>query len=242
MLRGFTIPQKGLALLAKLHSGSTLEITRVMIGDGQVPDNENLWDLEDLVAPIAQATSTKPVTVGTTTSFIVQYRNNLNGGLDRDININEYGVFANDPDEGEILLYYANLGAYYEPVPARKSNEPITSREYPVSIGIAEGVQVILDYMASAYMTAEDVAEYCTTTILPMLLAEAQCLIDEHNADPEAHSHLRGLISGLDSRLSLLELMYNTDVKGNQFSVTFESLDGTTVAGVWNQLYAQIEL
>lgn len=241
MLRGFIIPRKGLALLAKLHSGSTLEITRVMIGDGQVPDDGNPWDLEDLIAPVAQATSTKPVTVGTTTSFIVQYRNDLNGGLDRDININEYGVFANDPDEGEILLYYANLGAYYEPVPARKPNEPITSREYPVSIGVAEGVEVVLGYMASAYMTAEDVEVYCTTTILPMLLAEAQRLIDGHNADPEAHPYLRYLISNLDSRLSLLELMYNTDIDGNQFSVTFESLDGTAVAGVWDQAYARIE-
>ena len=241
MLRGFTIPQKGLALLAKLHSGSTLEITRVMIGEGQVPDSGNLRDLEDLVAPIAQAASTKPVTVGTTTSFIVQYRNDLNGGLDRDININEYGVFANDPDEGEILLYYANLGAYYEPVPARGPNEPITAREYPVSIGVAEGVEVILGYMASAYMTAEDVEVYCTATLLPMLLDKAQTLIDAHNEDPEAHPYLRGLISGIDSRLSLLELMYNTDVSGNPFTVTFESLDGTAVTGVWNQPLARVE-
>ena len=241
MLRGFTIPQKGLALLAKLHSGSQLEITRVMIGDGQVSDDGNLRDLEDLVAPIAQATSTKPVTVGITTSFIVQYRNDLNGGLSQDININEYGVFANDPDEGEILLYYANLGAYYEPVPAYKPNEPITSREYPVSIGVAEGVNVVLGYMASAYMTAEDVEAYCITTILPILLEEAQALIDEHNTDSEAHPHLRNLISGIDTRLSLLELMYRTDVSGNPFTVTFESMDGTEVTGVWNQPQARVE-
>lgn len=241
MLRGFAIPKKGLALLSKLQSGSQLKITRVMIGDGQVPDDGNLRDLEDLVAPITQATSTKPITVGITTSFIVQYRNDLNGGLNRDININEYGVFANDPDEGEILLYYANLGVYYEPVPAHRPNDPITSREYPVSIGVAEGVEVVLDYMASAYMTAEDVEVYCTTTILPMLLAEAQRLIDEHNADPEPHPYLQGLISGIDFRLSLLELMYNTDVSGNQFTVTFESLEGAAVAGVWNETLKRVE-
>ena len=241
MLRGFVITQKGLALLAKLHSGDTLEITRVMVGEGQVPDDGNLLDLEDLVAPVAQATSTKPVTVGTTTSFIVQYRNDLDGGLDRDININEHGTFANDPDEGEILLYYANLGAYYEPVPARGPNDPVVSREYPVSIGVAEGVDVILGYMASAYMTAEDMEAYCTATILPMLLEDARKLIDAHNEDPEAHPHLRGLISGVDSRLSLLELMYGTDVSGNPFSVTFESLDSTAVTGVWNQPLARVE-
>ena len=241
MVRGFAITQKGLALLAKLHPGSTLEITRIMIGEGQMPDGGNLRDLEDLIAPVAQATSTKPVTVGTTTSFVVQYRNDLNGGLDRDININEYGIFANDPDEGEILLGVGNLGAYYEPVPARGPNDPVTAREYPVSIGVAEGVAVVLDYIASAYMTAEDVEVYCTTTLLPMLLGEAQTLINVHNADPEAHPQIRGLISGIDSRLSLMELRYGTDVSGNPFAVTFESLDGTAVTGVWNQPLARIE-
>ena len=241
MLRGLVIPQKGLALLAKLHSGSTLEITRVMIGDGQVPDTGNLRDLEDLVAPIAQAASTKPVTVGTTTSFVVQYRNDLNGGLDRDININEYGVFANDPDEGEILLYYANLGPYYEPVPARRANEPVTAREYPVSIGIAEGTEVILGYMASAYMTAEDVDVYCTATLLPQLLGQASALIDAHNASTEAHQYIQGIISDLDSRLALLEMMYRTKVSGNPFTVSFSDMSGLKVTGVWNVPLKRVE-
>ena len=241
MLRGFTITQKGLALLARLHSGGTLEITRAMVGEGQVPDGGNIRDREDLVAPVAQAVTTKPVTVGTTTSFVVQYRNDLDGGLDRDVNINEYGIFASDPDEGEILLYYANLGTYYEPVPARGDNDPITAREYPVSIGVAEGVEVVLGYMASAYMTAEDMEAYCTDTLLPRLLGEARTLIDEHNADPEAHPHLRGLIAGVDTRLSLLELMYTTDVSGNPFRVTFESLEGVNASGVWNQPQARME-
>lgn len=173
--------------MAKLHSGSQLEITRVMVGEGQILDDGNLRDLEDLVAPVALATSTKPVTVGTTTSLIIQYRNDLNGGLDRDININEYGIFANDPDEGEILLHVANLGAYYEPVPAYKPGDPITSREYPVSIGIAEGVEVILSYMASAYMTAEDVTAYLKDKGLPEIMEQAESLINAHNTDPEAH-------------------------------------------------------
>ena len=241
MLRGFAVTQKGLALLAKLHSGSTLEITRAMIGEGQVPDDGNLRDLEDLVAPVAQAATTRPVTVGTTTSFVVQYRNDLSGGLDRDVNINEYGVFANDPDEGEILLYVANLGAYYEPVPARGPNEPVTAREYPVSIGVAEGVEVVLGYMASAYMTAEDVEAYCSATLLPKLLDRAQSLIDAHDANPEVHPPLQAAVAGINMRLTMLELMFNTDVTGNAFRVSFENLDGTAVTGVWNQPQARIE-
>ena len=58
-------------------------------------------------------------------------------------------------------------------------------------------------------MTAEDVAQYCVVVMLPQFLAEAQKLIDAHNADAEAHPAIQNLSAALDSRLSLLELMYN---------------------------------
>ena len=38
-----------------------------------------------------------------------------------------------------------------------------------------------------------------------------------------------------------LELMFNTSVTGNPFTVTFETLDGTIVEGVWNTTAKRIE-
>ena len=35
-------------------------------------------------------------------------------------------------------------------------------------------------------------------------------------------------------RISLLELMYATEIKRNPFSVTFGNLDGLVAQGVWN--------
>lgn len=55
--------------------------------------------------------------------------------------------------------------------------------------------------------------------------------ISAHNGDPAA----------LDARLSLLELMFNTDVTGNPFTVTFESLTGMVASGVWNQAQRRLE-
>ena len=48
-------------------------------------------------------------------------------------------------------------------------------------------------------------------------------------------------LSGLDSRLSVLELKYGTNVTGNSFEVTFGTLTGVVVTGVWNETYARIE-
>ena len=38
-----------------------------------------------------------------------------------------------------------------------------------------------------------------------------------------------------------MKLKYDTDISKNPFSVTFESLGGVTVTGVWNAEQARIE-
>lgn len=65
--------------------------------------------------------------------------------------------------------------------------------------------------------------------------------VDDHNTDETSHPDIRVDLSGLDSRLSVLELKYGTNVTGNSFEVTFGTLTGVVVTGVWNETYARIE-
>lgn len=65
--------------------------------------------------------------------------------------------------------------------------------------------------------------------------------ISEHNTDTNSHPDIRVTMAGIDSRLSTLELKYGTNVTGNSFEVTFETLTGLVVTGVWNETYARIE-
>lgn len=58
--------------------------------------------------------------------------------------------------------------------------------------------------------------------------------IDKHDNDANAHFSIQNLVTSMNARLSLLELLLNTNVDGNPFKVTFESLDGVHVEGVWN--------
>ena len=44
-----------------------------------------------------------------------------------------------------------------------------------------------------------------------------------------------------DARLALIELMYNTDVSGNPYTVTFENLTGLVCTGVWNAALGRLE-
>lgn len=70
------------------------------------------------------------------------------------------------------------------------------------------------------------------------LLTEA---VSEHNGDAVAHPSIQVSLTGLDSRLTTLELKYGTDITGNAFEVTFATLTGLVVTGVWNETYARVE-
>ncbi len=237
---GFIIPAKGMELLTGLLAGDTMTITRCMVGTGQVPAETQPTALTDLVAPIAQATSTQPLVHGQQVDFTIEYRNDLQGGLESGFYLREFGVFARAKDGADVMIYYGNLGDYPQWVQPYTQGA-VEVRRFPVAIGVSNAPTVILEYNADAFMTAEDVSAYCTTVILPQFLDEARRLIAQHNADKAAHPSILGTIDQFDSRLSLIELQYGTDVNGNPFRVTFENLDEVDVQGVWNQNAKRIE-
>ena len=237
---GFIVPNAGRDLITSLLAGEQLILTRCMVGTGQVPAEVQPTTLTDLVQPIAQATSTEPLVKGNQVDFTIEYRNDLNGGLDRGFYLSEFGVFARAKDGSEVMIYYGNLGDYPQWVQAY-TNGAVEVRRFPVAIGVSNTPQVILEYNADAFMTAEDVAQYCTVVILPQFLDEARRLVEQHNQNPAAHPFVLGKLDQFDSRLSLIELQYGTNVNGNPFRVTFENLDSVSVQGVWNEPKARVE-
>ena len=241
MAYGFMITVEGRKLLAKLVAGSQLEITRVMVGSGDVEEGQSPAYFTDLVQPVAQATSTLPVAKEDTVSFVVEYRSDLNGGLEEGFWLKEFGVFARDGEE-EILLYYATLGDFPQYVTAYKKGA-VDIRRYPVSIAISDSVEVVLAYPALAFMTSEEVKNFLTVNLLPAFLVDVQELIDKHNDNEEAHPKLKTLMDAdLISRIERLENALFHDIKSNPFLVTFENLEGIVLTkGVWNQEKKRLE-
>lgn len=236
---GFFIPPAGRALIAGLLAGQTLEISKVMVGNGRPETLEELAALTDLVAPVALATSTKPLRRGESVEMVVEYRSDLNGGLGNGFWLNEFALYAMDGD-AEVMIYYGCLGDFPQWVSAYNEGA-IDIRRYPVTLTVSTDVFVEIAYPAMSFMTAEDVEDFCQTVILPQFLVSAQELIDAHNADPEAHPAIHTEMDALDARLNLLELMYSTDVSGNPFTVTFGNLDGVVAEGVHNAQQGRIE-
>lgn len=53
--------------------------------------------------------------------------------------------------------------------------------------------------------------------------------------------NLQDELTETKSRLELLELMYNTDVSGNPFSVTFPHINDVNLTGIWDATARRIE-
>ncbi len=167
MSYGFTITVKGREFLAKQVAGEQLKITRVMVGSGKVSEDINPAYMTDLVKPIAQATSTVPVQKKDTVSFVVEYRNDMNGGLKKGFWIREFGVFVRD-GESEILIYYATLGDCPQYVMAYEYGR-VDIRRYPVTLKISDEIEVILEYPALAFVTEERFWELIQIKAIPYL-------------------------------------------------------------------------
>ena len=238
---GIVFTTAGETLLASLGVGETLTITRCMVGGGSIGSVAAAKALTDLVRPVAAATSTEPIHKDNQVALTVEYRNDLDGGLGEDLTITEFGVWAQVGSQPEVLLLRGDLSDHPRPMSAYTAGGAVEIQRFPVTVAVSDQCPVVLGYSPMAFMTAEDVTEYCMEVVLPLFLAQAEEQIAAHNADPTAHPDLRSALDGLDGRLSLIELQYATDVTGNPWQVDFIDLEGLVVTGVWNQAEARME-
>ena len=152
---GGTVTVKGRDLITRLIAGETITLTRVMVGSGKMPEGVEPIDMEALVNPIAEATTTVPIVENNVLSMIVEYRNDMNGGLKEGFWLNEFGIFAKTDKSDEILLYYATLGDSPQPVNAYQDNR-YDIRRYPVTIALLVDADLQLSYTPGAFVTSAE--------------------------------------------------------------------------------------
>ena len=219
MFYGFVITESGNALLASMVAGQTLTITKAVVGEGTADNPDTARKLTNLITPGPTATSTKPTVDGNSVNMIVEYRSDLNGGLQEGFWIGEFGIFGKVEDGEETMIGYGSLGDAKQYVSAYVAGTAPDVRRYPVSITVTTGTQVDVAYPAEAWMTADDVAAYFDGTLKPELEKSLGGLIEEHDEDPNAHS---GALAGKQDQIEvegLLKGKKTTTEEGDQYSV-----------------------
>lgn len=97
----------GIALQTRVLAGATLAFTRIGLGDGQL-NGQPISPLTNLIHQTASVEISQKKIIGTNTCQVAGFFSNAD--ITTGFQWRETGVFATDPDVGEILYAYANAG------------------------------------------------------------------------------------------------------------------------------------
>lgn len=101
---GVYLTKKGRNLIAKGLTGTKINFTRVKIGDGQPTAGQKIDELNDLIAPKKELPINSIKVEGDGLCRVRTHLTNI--GLEVGLFVYELGVYALDPDDGEILYGY----------------------------------------------------------------------------------------------------------------------------------------
>ena len=165
---GLILTQQGRQLQAKVEAGTKLVITKLKLGSGVLPEGKQMEELRDLVTPkqnvgIATIEAQNDGTCKLSATI-------SNTGLAAGYYVRELGVFAADPDKGEILYLVANDSAP-DYLPA-EGGATVVSQEFAVYVSASNTDNVVAQIDAGALAT----------------MGYVQLSIKNHNDDIDAHS------------------------------------------------------
>lgn len=171
------ITDKGLDLLAKLTEGSTLNITRAVTGAGFV--TPGVLSKQTEVTDPKQALTLKPVRYPESgkCAFPVMLTNE---GLATGYDATQVGVFATDPDEGEVLFFIVQaIDADSGTIIPSEAEMPGYSAEWTFyfQYGQADGVNVTVD--PSNTVSWAEMKEYVKSNILPITKEQIEMLFSK---------------------------------------------------------------
>ncbi|HJA45633.1 MAG TPA: hypothetical protein H9954_05435 [Candidatus Phascolarctobacterium stercoravium] len=168
---GLQLTNKGIALQAKVQAGTQLHITKLKLGSGVVPSGTDIKTLTDLIAPEQNLGIGGKEAVG---DYCKISSTISNTGLEAGYYVRELGVFAQDPDDGEILYMYTTDGAP-DYLPAG-GGSTVISQEFSVMIAVDDTDNIVVDIDPAALAT----------------MGYVQLQIQEHNTDTTAHADFTG--------------------------------------------------
>ena len=156
------LTKKGLLLQAKVDAGTEMSLTKCKLGSGELPSGQSLEDLTDLVTPvqtlgiasISYSEDDKACEITTTTD---------NSSLTAGYYLREFGVYAQDPDVGEILYAIVNDDTP-DYIPASDTSA-ILSQELTIALSFSNASNVTAVVNTSAIATINYVNNTVTTAV-----------------------------------------------------------------------------
>ena len=192
-MQGFVITTAGETMLARAAAGEALTITGTAVGQGVVQSAAAAKALTALIDQVAAATSSTPAVSGGQMSMIVEYRNDMNGGLESGFALSEFGIFASVGDDPPALLYYASLGD--SPSQVQPESAGLDVHRFPVAVAVSGDITVNLTYPGGAFLTESALNTHnLSTSAHPDLVIDCGVWdtdpVAAHNNTATAHANL----------------------------------------------------
>lgn len=174
--QGAILTNKGRALQAKVEGGlCQLALTKLKTGDGTLAPGQTLEALTDLVSP-KQNIGISAIVVDEDQPGVVYVKGILsNASLTTGYMVKELGLFATDPDDGEIL-YAVTVDSNPDYLQDNTSATVITEA-LKLAIAVSNTSDVVATLDPEGLLTVED--------------------MDIHNADEDAHDGILQKVSTL---------------------------------------------
>lgn len=156
------LTKQGLKLQAKVDAGNAMQLTKCRLGSGTIGSGQQLEDLTELVAPV-QTLPIASVTYSDDSHACIISAVTDNSTVTTGYYLREFGIYAKDPDDGEILYAVASDS---EPdfIPA-KGTSTVISQEIGVALTFANAANVIAAVNTSATATISYVNTYVTNAV-----------------------------------------------------------------------------
>ena len=156
------LTKQGLKLQAKVDAGNAMQLTKCRLGSGTIGSSQQLEDLTELVAPV-QTLPIASVTYSDDSHACIISAVTDNSTVTTGYYLREFGIYAKDPDDGEILYAVASDS---EPdfIPA-KGTSTVISQEIGVALTFANAANVTAVVNTSATATISYVNTYVTNAV-----------------------------------------------------------------------------
>ena len=141
---GMELTNAGRNILIKAMTGKILKFTRAWAGNGYLPEGQDIRKMTNIISPHREmeiAEITIPPHIGTAKITVVLTNKDLTEGFF----FREIGLFAQDPDTGEELLYgYSNAGDTADYMPGQGGPDTVYYRfDLTVIVDQAQNVTAI---------------------------------------------------------------------------------------------------
>lgn len=156
------LTKQGLKLQAKVDAGSRMQLTKCMLGSGTLSSGQSLENLTGLIAPV-QSLPIASISYSENNGACVITAVTDNSNVSTGYYLREFGIFARDPNDGEIL-YAVAQDANPDYIPP-SGTSAVVSQEIGVALSFSNAANVTAYVNTSAIATITYVDSYVASAV-----------------------------------------------------------------------------